>query len=237
MNTIDLDRLELSDGHVVLDAGCGEGRHVRALRQHGDLEAVGVDMRIDRLKQIRGEDGASDKVRLYAADITRLPFQSGSFDAVICSEVFEHIPLWQRAAHELTRVLRGGGVFAVSVPARMPEMLCWALSKKYRTTPGGHVRIFREDELKAGVQAAGMIYLGKHYAHALHVPYWWLRCLFDKDPDHHPVVGWYRRRLEAEMFGGARMLTRLDRWAAPHAGKSVVMYFRKPADSQTLLAS
>ena len=79
-------------------------------------------------------------------DGTRLPFADGTFDRIIASEVLEHIPDDQAALDELARVLRPGGTMAVTVPAWLPEQVCWALSDEYHApfVEGGHVRIYRE---------------------------------------------------------------------------------------------
>ena len=84
-------------------------------------------------------------------DATRLPFADGTFDRVIASEVLEHIPDDGAAFAELARVLRPGGTLAVTVPAWLPERICWALSEEYHApfVEGGHVRIYTERELRA----------------------------------------------------------------------------------------
>ena len=67
---------------------------------------------------------------------------------MICSEVLEHVDSPQKSIEELIRVLRPGGILALSVPRYLPELICWKLSKEYSKTPGGHVRIFRHNQLK-----------------------------------------------------------------------------------------
>ena len=85
---------------------------------------------------------------------------------------------------EMARVLRPGGLAAVTVPRWGPEKVCWALSDAYHEVEGGHVRIYRKGQLRTRLEAVGLQQVGSHYAHALHAPYWWLRC----------VVGRPRRR-------------------------------------------
>ena len=77
---------------------------------------------------------------------------------VIASEVLEHIPDDGAAFAELARVLRPGGTLAVTVPAWLPERICWALSDEYHApfVEGGHVRIYNERELRAKLRAAGL---------------------------------------------------------------------------------
>ena len=75
-------------------------------------------------------------------------------------------------------MLKPGGRLCVSVPRQWPEWICWQLSEQYRTTPGGHIRIFDATHLRQEIQQQGFEFVGRGSAHALHVPYWWLKCLF-----------------------------------------------------------
>jgi SAM-dependent methyltransferase len=91
-------------------------------------------------------------------DGTCLPFADGVFDRVIASEVLEHIPDDQAALDELARVLRPGGTMAVTVPAWLPEQVCWKLSDEYHApfVEGGHVRIYRAADLRDRMRRAGV---------------------------------------------------------------------------------
>ncbi len=53
------------------------------------------------------------------ADLTRLPFPSGSFDGIICIHVLEHVESDLEAMREMYRVLEPGGVAVVNVPTRL----------------------------------------------------------------------------------------------------------------------
>ena len=130
---------------------------------------------------------------VVAADALALPFAEGAFDAVIMSEVLEHIPDYRAALAEATRVLRPDGLLCVSVPRAWPERLCWRLSRGYHQVPGGHLRIFRREALEREVTGAGYRCYHRHGAHALHVPYWWLQCLFWQHRERSWLVrAWHR---------------------------------------------
>ena len=100
-------------------------------------------------------------------------------------------PVWG----ELWRVLKPGGLFCASVPRRWPEKICWALSEGYYQVPGGHIRIFRSRELRGEIEQLGFDHYHRHWAHALHAPFWWLKCLFWNNQDGNWLVRQYHRLL------------------------------------------
>jgi SAM-dependent methyltransferase len=232
MLTIDLERLGLPPGSRVLDLGCGRGRHTHALAALGRVVVVGLDQNREDLEAAR--EGFSllaegDGWSLVEGDALRLPFRDAAFDAVVCSEVLEHLPLYEQALDEIARVTKPGGVLAVSVPRRWPESICWALSESYRTAPGGHVRIFDARRLRDAVARRGFSAFARHGAHALHSPYWWLRCLIRERTDSHPLVALYRRLLEWDLMTRPSPLRHVEAALNPVLGKSIVMYFRRAA--------
>ena len=83
-----------------------------------------------RAMRAEGEAGPPAQAAAVAADATRLPFADGAFDAVIVAEILEHVPNDTAALTEIARVLRPGGTVAVTVPAWLPERVCWALSTR-----------------------------------------------------------------------------------------------------------
>ena len=148
---------------------------------------------------------------------------------MLASEILEHVPEDDEAIAELVRVLRPGGVFAVTVPRWLPERVCWALSDDYHANEGGHIRIYRADELADKIEGAGVALTHRHHAHALHSPYWWLKCAVGVDRDRAPVG---QRLPPPARLGHAERprVTRLaERALDPLIGKSVALYFRKPA--------
>jgi SAM-dependent methyltransferase len=234
--TVDFGRLAIRPGERVLDIGCGAGRHAfEALRRGARVVAVDTDQA--ELAQVAamfaamtqaGEVPAGAGGRVAAGDATRLPFPDGSFDKVIASEVLEHIPADQAAINEVARVLRPGGVAAVTVPAWLPERICWTLSDDYHTVEGGHVRIFTRAELTGKLGRAGLAVSGQHHAHALHSPYWWLKCAVGVHDDGHPLARTYHKLLVWQIMKNPSVLRAADRALNPLIGKSVVVYADKP---------
>ena len=93
-----------------------------------------------------GEAPPTGMADCVVGDATRLPFPDGTFDRIIASEVMEHIPDDTGALDELVRMLKPGGMLAVTVPAWLSETICWTLSDEYYApkSVGGHVRIYTE---------------------------------------------------------------------------------------------
>jgi SAM-dependent methyltransferase len=226
--------LGVRPGALVLDAGAGFGRHAFECARRG-YRVVALDRAASEVVATRatfaamadaGEIAPGDVAGVLRGDATALPFHDACFDAVIASEVLEHVPDDTKALAELRRVLRSGGVLAVTVPAWLPEKINWMLSDDYHApaVPGGHVRIYTATELKAKLRAAGMHNAGSHHAHALHTPYWWLRCAVGVGEQDHPLVDRYRRFLEWDITARPRSTRLAERALSPLLGKSLVLY-------------
>ncbi|MFZ0133826.1 MAG: methyltransferase domain-containing protein [Desulfobacterales bacterium] len=234
MITVDFNRLAIRPGDRVLDLGCGGGRHTAAACRPPRAFAVGADVSLAELGDAKNRLRLHDRLGecggrwgLCAADTTRLPFARKTFDLVICCEVLEHIRDHRRAAAEIARVLRPGGQLVVSVPRCWPEKVCWALSRAYHLAEGGHVRIYRRAALAALLEAAGLRLRAAHWAHSLHTPYWWLKCLVGPQRNDHPLVNLYQRFLTWDIMRRPRITGFCDRLLNPLLGKSLVLYFRK----------
>ncbi len=241
MLTVDFDRFPVGPGQRVLDLGCGAGRHAFEVYRRG-ADIVALDYSFDDVAGVGGMFGAmalegeaapSAHAIAVRGDAFRLPFADGTFDRVIASEILEHLPADEQAMAELVRVLRPGGLAAVTVPAWLPERVCWALSTGYHSVEGGHVRIYRRDEIRGRLTAAGLEYLDGHSAHALHSPYWWLRCLVGVHDDDHRATKLYHRLLVWDMMKRPRLTRWTEQALNPVLGKSVVFYLRKPLTTGT----
>jgi len=233
--TVDFKRLDLKPGTRVLDAGCGGGRHLsQAFRSRG-VHVVGFDLsKADALKahntmkimRHKGEDGGGGSLVLVS-DITRLPFDDGSFDIVICSEVLEHIPDHKKAMAEIIRVLKPGKSLVVSVPRYLPERICWALSEDYHMEKGGHIRIYRKKALISLLEKAGVKCIDTGLAHALHSPYWWIKCMVGHKNEDSTVVKLYHKFLVWDIIKKPLLTRTLDRLLNPLIAKSIVLYLKK----------
>lgn len=238
MLTVDYARLGLQPGDRVLDMGAGAGRHAFEVYRRG-ADIVALDYSLADLKDVKGLFGAMAEAgeappgasaNTVNGDGTRLPFADGTFDRIICSEVMEHIPDDAAAARELARVLKPGGTLAVTVPTWFPEQVCWALSHEYHApfVAGGHVRIFSEATLRRRFRDAGLKPGAAHHAHALHSPYWWLKCAVGVTNDTHPLVQAYHQLLVWDITSAPKLTRWTEKVLNPVLGKSLVLYATKP---------
>lgn len=224
-------------GLRILDVGCGTGRHTCEAYRQPAATVVGTDRCFDDVaeaaRRLRFHDAVGEHGGgawgLNAADILALPFRDAAFDIVICSEVLEHIPDHRSAVREVMRVLRPGGDLVVSVPRAFPERICWMLSREYRNTPGGHIRIYRRRDLIRLVETAGARARAfrVHHAHSLHTPYWWLKCLLGPNRDDPIPIRLYHRFLTWDIMKKPQTVRWAERLFNPVLGKSVVVYFKK----------
>ena len=243
MLTVRFEELGVQEGDLLLDMGCGAGRHAFESFRRG-ARVVAFDYSAAELKDVAGlfaamrdagEAGteAGSLAVTTNGDALRLPFPDDTFDRIIASEVLEHVNDDQLALDEAFRVLKPGGTLAATVPSWLPEQVCWALSDEYHApfVEGGHVRIYSEATLRARMRRAGLKPGAAHHAHALHSPYWWLRCAVGPTNEDHPLVRAYHQLLvwditQTQPMG---MLTRLaEKVLDPILGKSLIVYARKP---------
>ena len=236
MLTVDFDRWGVSRGELVLDVGCGRGRHSFEALARG-LDVVAVDLDELALKQTAsdaaelratGVIGAGPMGGCARADGRWLPFADESADRVIVSEVLEHIGDDAAVMREVFRVLRPGGRAVVTVPRWWPERVCWALSDDYHEVESGHVRVYTGHGLRTKLRAAGFEIVDSHHAHALHTPYWWLKCALGVGEDAARPVVLFRRFLEWDLMRKPAPVRRLEALLNPLLGKSAVVYVSKP---------
>jgi 2-polyprenyl-6-hydroxyphenyl methylase/3-demethylubiquinone-9 3-methyltransferase len=97
----------------VLDVGCGDGTFAARLAQRG-MHVIGLDPAPTALERARAAHPKLDFVG--PASDGRLPFDDGSFDAVTCVNVLQHVVDTQSLLSEVRRVLTPGGLLAAAVP-------------------------------------------------------------------------------------------------------------------------
>src|SRR5438445_33463 len=144
----------------ILDIGCGSSRILASLPQ-----AVGLDLQIRKLRWMRAPGR-----QLVAASLSQLPFEEGSFDAVICSEVIEHIPREEIVLSDMVRVLQPGEPVLLGTPD-YGRCLWRTLEGMYKKVfPQGyateHINPYTRKSLRREIESMGLVVLDVQYVGA-----------------------------------------------------------------------
>ncbi len=106
----------LKAGAKILDAGAGELKY-KKFCTHLDYVSQDFGQYDGHGNREGNQEGSWDNSKLdIVSDITKIPVKSGSFDAILCIEVFEHIPDPISALKEFSRILKPGGKLILTVP-------------------------------------------------------------------------------------------------------------------------
>lgn len=138
----------------ILDVGCGAGFMLTRLESFFS-SAVGIDMSEDALAMARRYSKADFRV----ANAENLPFANESFDCVVSTDAFEHIPDDAAAAREIARVLKPGGIMVVYVPSRKGLLSGTKCASLYHEKDAGHLkdeRYYTMESLKSMAMQAGL---------------------------------------------------------------------------------
>ncbi len=233
--SIDVGLLGLSErtaGARLADVGCGPGRHELATARL-PITTVACDLSWADLRAGRyfvGEDRKGGRwpgtVTWVRGAASSLPLADGSLDAAICSETLEHIEDDVGVLKELRRVVRNGGTLAVSVPAHAVEFVLWQLSWEVTHTRGGHIRIYRQEELLAKLRATGWEPYAVRRRHAFESVYWLLAAAGGRiGAPGAPARAW-RRITNSRGVRNSGVWNGLERWLSRWVGKSLVVYAR-----------
>ncbi|MBN1533067.1 MAG: class I SAM-dependent methyltransferase [Spirochaetes bacterium] len=229
MLTVDFDRLGVRENDLVLDAGCGFGRHSLEYLRRGAC-VFSMDMDWESLLKTRyvlaelglqtGRDSRGFVV--HSGDALNLPFRDETFDRIICAEVMEHVSDDYRACSELTRVLKKNGRIAITVPTFFSEVIYDCLTFEYFATPGGHVRKYLPKTLVKIMRQNGLEIYGIGFKHAFHTIWWMIRCVVGLHNCDHPITRGYHRFLHLGLY--SNLMRRLERFSNYFFPKSIVVY-------------
>lgn len=113
-----LEYLDIQEGDRILDCGCGEGFYTMLIRElYGEsCTVVSLDRDLPLMCKARAWLGQGGAGIFVSGDAEKLPFQAGSFNKIIFTEVLEHVRDDAGALAEIKRVLAPSGVVALTVP-------------------------------------------------------------------------------------------------------------------------
>jgi len=114
--------LKLRKNLSILDAGCGDQKY-RKYTQHLNYKSQDFGLYSTDNKKTLGTSGMGGKDGYkygaldYECDIVSIPVKNNSFDVILCTEVFEHLPDPNLAIAEFSRILRSNGDLFLTVPS------------------------------------------------------------------------------------------------------------------------
>jgi SAM-dependent methyltransferase len=174
-----LDRLSLGPQEAVMEVGCSTGKNLRYLSWRTGVAGYGVDIALAPL--VNAVEKSQGRQRFFVADAERLPFEDGSFAGLLALDVLEHLPDAQRALGEWARVVRVGGLVALSVPINevFPTFAWWRRKLFPRRATaldaslGHHVSRFpRPPDVKNWMAQVGLRPVFVEFRAALFEPLW-----------------------------------------------------------------
>lgn len=159
--------VEPTDAKIILDMPCGRGFYLNMFRYVSNCTIIGAELEWDVIKKAQVNVGHLD-IPLHNANLYQLPYASGTFDAVILSEILEHIDDDVAGLKEAYRVLKPGGVVAITVPNANYPFWWDPINKSLETLFNthiqhgplagiwaNHVRLYTLNELRNSVEIAG----------------------------------------------------------------------------------
>ena len=155
-----LEAIGVDEVACLVDFGVDTVRILASLPQ-----AVGLDLQIRKLRWMRAPGR-----QLVAASLSELPFGDGSFDAVICSEVIEHIPHDEIVLSDMVRVLQPGGTLVLGTPD-YGRWIWRTLEGMYKKVfPQGyateHINPYTRRSLRQEIESMGLVVLDVQYVGA-----------------------------------------------------------------------
>ena len=232
INQINLDYLDVPEGARVLDLGCARGEQAILLAEHG-FEVVGADTDPALLDILRKEAAARGaRVDAWHLDVQHGLPEPATFDAVVCTEVLEHVPDYRRAMGEIARALKPGGRACVAVPTARTELIFQRLHPHY-VENSTHVNVLPRPLLLAELQRAGLVIERTESRNFEWSLFWLLHCAartrFDnigRPLEHEALTTLYlglRRALQKLHLDRSLMA-----WGNHVFPKSLYVYARRP---------
>lgn len=158
------------DDSVILDIPCGRGFYLNMFRYVSTCTLHGAELDPAVMAKAQANVGQLPDVHLTRANIYSLPYPDNTFDAVILSEILEHIDDDVAGLKEAMRVLKPGGVAAITVPNANYPFWWDPINKTLETLFNthiqngvfagiwaNHVRLYTGEQLRASAEAAGFI--------------------------------------------------------------------------------
>jgi SAM-dependent methyltransferase len=162
--------IQPSDEKVILDCACGRGFYLNMIRAVSRCKLVGLELDPEVILKAQRNVGHLPDITLTRANIYTQPFPDATFDGVILSEILEHVDDDVRGLREVYRVLKPGGVIAITVPNADYPFWWDPINKTLETVFGihiqhgmfagiwaNHIRLYTQEQLRSAVEQAGFV--------------------------------------------------------------------------------
>lgn len=162
------DWIDFSDSQLILDMPCGRGFYLNMIHYATDCTIIGAELDWEIILKAKDNVGHLG-IPLHNANLYNLPYADNTFDGVILSEILEHVEDDVRALREVYRVLKPGGVVAITVPHWNYPFWWDPINKTLETLFGvhiqygplagiwaNHVRLYTQPELRRSVLGSGL---------------------------------------------------------------------------------
>ncbi|MFQ5462769.1 MAG: class I SAM-dependent methyltransferase [Phycisphaerae bacterium] len=149
---------QIVPGDKVLDAGCGHGEYCAyALRDGARVWAFDYTEEMVRYTRTSLDRQGLRAEAVETGSVLEIPYPDGSFDAVFCLSVLDHIADRERGFRELARVLKPGGQLYIDVPNTFAIhwRLCFAVMRRLGMYPAGKIHFFTPAELNRTLRSVG----------------------------------------------------------------------------------
>ena len=153
---------------IILDMPCGRGFYLNMFRYVSGCKLIGADLDWEVMQKAQKNVSHLDDISLHHANIYALPYADFTFDTAILSEILEHIDDDIAGLREIWRVLKPGGVVAITVPNADYPFWWDPINKTLEALFGthisrgpfagiwaNHVRLYTYNQLRNSVMEAG----------------------------------------------------------------------------------
>ncbi|MDR0922611.1 MAG: methyltransferase domain-containing protein [Lactobacillales bacterium] len=148
-----VEELNLTPSEVVLDVGCANGKLLSMLSEKNPkFIGAGIDLSDEMIKMA---ESRYPEFSFVQGNAEHLPFDSGTFDQIICSASFHHFPHPEEFLKEAYRVLKPGGkllIAEIHIPSLVLPFYNFYIDKFNKE---GDVKVYRPKEIRQLMNEAG----------------------------------------------------------------------------------